>query len=281
MLTRVVFNQKGGVGKSSITVNLAAISAAQGYRTLVIDLDPQSNSSQYILGSAHDSLNTGAELPTFSPNMYHFFEEVVAQPQGKGILGSAIGSILNNKVKGLDAVIHQSPFPNLHVIPSSAELGSLEHALESKHKIYKLRDALQKIASQYDRVYIDTPPAFNFFTLSALIASNRVLIPFDCDVFSHRALLTLLENVVETRQDHNDDLAVEGVIVNQFQAQAKLPKEIVAQLRQDQLPVFDTMLPPSVMMKESHLKNLPLIHLAEDHKLTQTYRQLFDEIERE
>ena len=60
MITRVVFNQKGGVGKSSITVNLAAISAAQGYRTLVIDLDPQSNSSQYILGSAHDSLHTGA-----------------------------------------------------------------------------------------------------------------------------------------------------------------------------------------------------------------------------
>lgn len=276
MITRVVFNQKGGVGKSSITVNLAAISALQGYRTLVIDLDPQSNSSQYILGSSHA---IGQPLPVFSPNIYHFFEEVVGTQQGKGLLGSAIGSLLHNKPKGLDAVIHQSPFANLSVIPASAELGSLEHALESKHKIYKLRDSIAKLSSQFDRIYIDTPPAFNFFTLSALIAADRVLIPFDCDVFSHRALLTLLENVMETRQDHNEQLAVEGVIVNQFQGQAKLPREIVEQLRGDQLPVFENMLPPSVIMKESHLKNLPLIHLAAEHKLTQIYRQLFNEIE--
>lgn len=276
MITRVVFNQKGGVGKSSITVNLAAISAAQGYRTLVIDLDPQSNSSQYILGSAHD---TGQTLPVFSPNIYHFFEEVVGTNQSKGLLGSALGSLLNNKPKGLDAVMHQSPFSNLAVIPASAELGGLQHALESKHKIYKLRDAIDKLATQFDRIYIDTPPAFNFFTLSALIAADRVLIPFDCDVFSHRALLTLLDNVIETQQDHNENLSVEGVIVNQFQAQAKLPREIVEQLRNDELPVFNTMLPPSVIMKESHLKNLPLIHLAPEHKLSLTYRQLFNEIE--
>ena len=277
MITRVVFNQKGGVGKSSITVNLAAISAEQGYRTLVIDLDPQSNSSQYILGAHHTNVTA---LPSFSPNIYDFFDEVANTNQGKGLIGSAIGSLLNGKPKGLEAVIHQSRFTNLSVIPASDALGSLEHTLESKHKIYKLRDALSKLQNQYDRIYIDTPPAFNFFTLSALIASDRVLIPFDCDVFSHRALLTLLANVMETRQDHNENLQVEGVIVNQYQSQAKLPKEIVEQLRQDQLPVFNTMLPSSVLMKESHLKNLPLIHLSADHKLTQTYLQLFKEIEK-
>ena len=277
MITRVVFNQKGGVGKSSITVNLAAISAQQGYRTLVIDLDPQSNSSQYILGTDQHHTQT---LPSFNPNVYDFFDEVANTHQGKGLIGSAIGSLLNGKPKGLDAVIHQSPFPRLSVIPASDALGSLEHTLESKHKIYKLRDALAKLKGSYDRVYIDTPPAFNFFTLSALIAADRVLIPFDCDVFSHRALLTLLANVVETRQDHNEDLEVEGVIVNQYQAQAKLPREIVEQLKQDQLPVFNTMLPSSVLMKESHLKNLLLIYLSAEHKLTQTYLQLFKEIEK-
>lgn len=277
MITRVVFNQKGGVGKSSITVNLAAISAKQGYRTLVIDLDPQSNSSQYILGGK----NTTHALPSFSPNIYDFFDEVANTNQSKNLISSAIGSLLNNKPKGLDAVIHQSPFPNLSVIPASADLGALSHALESKHKIYKLRDAINKLGNSFDRIYIDTPPAFNFFTLSALIAAERVLIPFDCDVFSHRALLTLLENIMETRQDHNDNLEVEGVIVNQFQAQAKLPREIVEQLKQDQLPVFKHMLPPSIIMKESHLKNLPLVYLAEDHKLTQTYIHLFKEIEQQ
>lgn len=277
MITRVVFNQKGGVGKSSITVNLAAISAQQGYRTLVIDLDPQSNSSQYILGTGQHQAHS---LPSFEPNVYDFFDEVANTNQSKGLIGSAIGSLLNSKPKGLDAVIHQSPFPNLSVIPSSNNLGALQHTLESKHKIYKLRDALAKLTASFDRVYIDTPPAFNFFTLSALIAADRILIPFDCDVFSHRALLTLLENIMETRQDHNDNLMVEGVIVNQFQAQAKLPREIVAQLKADQLPVFENMLPPSILMKESHLKNLPLIHLAADHKLTQTYLNLFKEIEK-
>ena len=134
-------------------------------------------------------------------------------------------------------------------------MGTLAHALESKHKIYKLRDALQPLAEHYDRVFIDTPPAFNFFTLSALIAADRVLIPFDCDVFSKRALQTLIENVIETQDDHNERLEIEGIVVNQFQAQAKLPREVVQQLKDEGLPVLNSMLPPSVLMKESHQKS--------------------------
>lgn len=175
--------------------------------------------------------------------------------------------------------MHQSSFKHLDVIPASPTLGALAHALESKHKIYKLRDALQQLSGHYDRVFIDTPPAFNFFTLSALIAANRVLIPFDCDVFSKRALQTLIENVIETQDDHNEGLEIEGIVVNQFQAQAKLPREVVQQLKDEGLPVLDSMLPPSILMKESHQKNQPLIHLATDHKLTQAYQSLFNEIE--
>ncbi|KAA8731324.1 ParA family protein [Acinetobacter qingfengensis] len=277
MLTRVIFNQKGGVGKSSITVNLAAISAQQGLRTLLIDLDPQANASQYVLGQ-HNGM-TAAILADFNPSIYDFFDETANQNTPKNLLGSAIGSLLQTRSKGLQAVMHQSRFANLTVIPAHPQLNTLSHILESKHKIYKLKEALGKLTAHFDRVFIDTPPAFNFFTLSALIAADRVLIPFDCDIFSHRALLTLLENILETRQDHNETLAVEGIIVNQFQSQARLPTEIVNQLKQDQLPVLDTMLPASVFMKESHSKNLPLIHLATEHKLTQAYRQLFQEIE--
>ncbi len=74
-----------------------------------------------------------------------------------------------------------------------------------------------------------------FFTLSALIAADRVLIPFDCDVFSKRALQTLIENVLETQDDHNDHLEIEGIVVNQFQAQAKLPREVVQQFKDEGL----------------------------------------------
>lgn len=274
-MRRVVFNQKGGVGKSSITVNLAAISAARGKRTLVIDLDSQSNSSQYLLGEkATNSQNN----PTLEPNIESFFDEILNASQGKGLIGSALGSILKNKERGLDAVIHGTPFTNLSVIPSSPNLGAIEHALQSKHKIFKLRDALNALDSQYDEIFIDTPPAFNFFTLSALIAADRVVIPFDCDVFSRRALLTLLENVVEAKGDHNPNLEVEGIVVNQYQSQAKLPQQMVQELKDEGLPVFNTMLPSSVIMKESHQKNKPLIHLSPDHKLTLAYVNLFDEI---
>ena len=181
--------------------------------------------------------------------------------------------------KGLESYVHRSSFENLDVIPASPSLGSLEHALESKHKIYKLRDSIQSLSARYDRIFIDTPPAFNFFTLSALIAADRVLIPFDCDVFSKRALQTLIENVIETQDDHNDRLEIEGIVVNQYQAQAKLPREVVQQLKDDGLPVLESMLPPSVLMKESHQKNLPLVHLAAEHKLTLAYVTLFNEIE--
>lgn len=276
MRTRVVFNQKGGVGKSSITVNLAAISAHQGLKTLLIDLDPQANSSQYMLG---DDATYSSNKPALEPNIENYFEDVLGNQQSKGLLGNAIGSILKSRSKGLESYVHQSSFKHLDVIPASPTLGALAYALESKHKIYKLRDALQQLSGYYDRVFIDTPPAFNFFTLSALIAANRVLIPFDCDVFSKRALQTLIENVIETQDDHNEGLEIEGIVVNQFQAQAKLPREVVQQLKDEGLPVLDSMLPPSILMKESHQKNQPLIHLATDHKLTQAYQSLFNEIE--
>ena len=276
MRTRVVFNQKGGVGKSSITVNLAAISAHQGLKTLLIDLDPQANSSQYVLG---DDATYSSDKPALEPNIENYFEDVLGNQQSKGLLGNAIGSILKSRSKGLESYVHQSSFKHLDVIPASPTLGALAHALESKHKIYKLRDALQQLSGHYDRVFIDTPPAFNFFTLSALIAANRVLIPFDCDVFSKRAPQTLIENVIETQDDHNEGLEIEGIVVNQFQAQAKLPREVVQQLKDEGLPVLDSMLPPSILMKESHQKNLPLIYLATDHKLTQAYQSLFNEIE--
>ena len=276
MLTRVVFNQKGGVGKSSITVNLAAMSAHQGLKTLVIDLDPQANSSQYLLG---DDATYSADKTALEPNIENFFDEVLGNNQQKGLLSNAIGSLLKSKNKGFDQYIHRSPFKNLDVLPASPTLGALEHALVSKHKIYKLRDAIETLKGEYDRIFIDTPPAFNFFTLSALITADRVLIPFDCDVFSKRALQTLIENVIETQDDHNDRLEIEGIVVNQYQAQAKLPREVVQQLKDEGLPVLNSMLPPSVLMKESHHKNLPLIYLATDHKLTQAYQLLFNEIE--
>lgn len=260
-MRRVIFNQKGGVGKSSITVNLAAVSASQGLKTLVLDLDPQCNATQYLLGEVAE---VTANKPELQPNIGQFFAQTLS---------------LKGKEKPLAEYVHTTAFNNLHVIPSNPELGEIEHLLQSKHKIYKLAAALKELARQYDNIFIDTPPAFNFYTLSALIASERCLIPFDCDEFSRRALYTLLENVGETKADHNADLEVEGVIVNQFQPRASLPLQLINELKAEGLPMMATYLPSSVIMKESHHKSLPLVFLAPQHKLTEQYVALFAELE--
>lgn len=259
-MRRVVFNQKGGVGKSSITVNLAAISAAEGKKTLVVDLDPQCNATQYLLGEVAEF---SRDKPELTPNIGQFFAQTLS---------------FNLKEKPLSEYIHKTPHERLHVIPSNPELGEIEHLLESKHKIFKLAAALKALDQSCDNIFIDTPPAFNFYTLSALIAAQRCLIPFDCDAFSRRALYTLLENVTEAKADHNPDLSVEGIVVNQFQPRASLPVKLVEELRAEGLPMMQTPLSSSVIMKESHEKALPLIHLAPKHKLTEEYVALFREL---
>ena len=243
----VVFNQKGGVGKSTITCNLAAISAQQGLRTLVVDLDAQGNSTRYLLGA-------GADEPR--ETVAEFFDQTLK---------------FTLRTQGAEEFITATPFENLDLLPSSPRLEELHPKLESRYKIYKLRDGLDALGERYDRIYIDTPPALNFYTRSALIAAQGCLIPFDCDDFSRRALYALLENVQEIQADHNPSLQVTGIVVNQFQARANLPQRLVQELIDEGLPVLQPYLGASVRIKESHQRALPMVHLDPRHRLTQDY----------
>ncbi len=250
-MRRVVFNQKGGVGKSTITVNLAAIAAAEGQRVLLIDLDRQGNATRYLLGDAEAP--EGAGSAAFFDNSLKF-----------AVRESSAADYLC-----------ETPFENLHLMPGSALLDELQAKLESRQKIYKLRQALDKLAENYDQVWIDTPPALNFYTRSALIAADSCLIPFDCDAFSRAALYELMQNVAEIQADHNEELQVEGIVVNQFQPRASLPQRVVQELIDEGLPVLQPYLGSSVKVKESHERALPLIHLEPSHSLSQAYRQLY------
>jgi len=253
-MRRVIFNQKGGVGKSSITANLAAVSAFNGNKTLVVDLDTQANASHYLLGRPAVALeNTVADL----------FQQTISF------------SLYNKEPFDF---VHQTPYPNLFVLPASPALEHLEHKLESRYKIYKLSEALRKLEEDFDQILIDTPPALNFYTRSALIAAQRCLVPFDCDDFSRQALYTLLQTIQETREDHNSELEIEGIIANQFQPRAKLPEQLLQELQQEGLPLLETRLGSSVKMRESHQQGKPLIHMAASHKLTQQYIALFNEL---
>ncbi|WP_305828871.1 ParA family protein [Pseudomonas aeruginosa] len=249
-MRRVVFNQKGGVGKSSIACNLAAVSVAEGYRTLLVDLDAQANSTHYLTGL------TGEDLPV---GIADFFKQTLSSgPFSK-----------KGRVE-----IYETPFDNLHIVTSSPELADLQPKLESKHKINKLRKLLDELDEDYDRIYLDTPPALNFYTVSALIAADRCLIPFDCDSFSRQALYGLLQEIEELRDDHNEDLQVEGIVVNQFQPRASLPQQLLDELVAEELPVLPVYLMSSVKMRESHQACTPLIFLEPRHKLTQQFVEL-------
>jgi chromosome partitioning protein len=254
-MKRVIFNQKGGVGKSTIAVNLAAIAAHQGKRTLLIDLDPQGNSSRYLLG---------AEAATTAPTMAAYFEHMLSYAFFP---------------KPADDYVHATPFENLSIMVAHPEIGELQSKLESRHKIYKLRDTLNELAKDYDEIFVDTPPAYNFFTQSALIAADSCLIPFDCDDFSRQALYTLMANVAEIRADHNPALAIEGIVVNQFQPRARLPQRLVDELVAEGLPVFASKLSSSIRIRESHDRNLPMIHLDARHKLSLEFLALFGELQ--
>ncbi|MFA9215654.1 MAG: ParA family protein [Sphingomonadaceae bacterium] len=253
-MKRVIFNQKGGVGKSTIAVNLAAIAAHQGKRTLLIDLDPQCNSSRYLLGAAATEV---------APTLGAYFEQ---------LLSFSVFS------KPASHYVHETPFENLALMVAHPELGDLQSKLESRHKIYKLRDTLNELAKDYDEIFVDTPPAYNFFTQSALIAADSCLIPFDCDDFSRQALYTLINNVAEIKADHNPALEIEGIVVNQFQPRALLPQRMVDQLKEEGLPVFDNKLSSSIRIRESHERNLPMIHLDARHKLSQEFLALYQEL---
>ena len=252
-MLRVVFNQKGGVGKTTIVCNLAAIAASRGLRTLVIDLDTQGNASQYLLGAGAKSADR---------SIADFFDSTLS---------------FSLQSPALSTYATRTAFENLDVIASHPRLEELIVKLEAKQKIYKLRDAIRKLKG-YDAIWIDTPPALNFYSRSALIAAQGVLIPFDCDEFARQALYTLLENIQEIRADHNDDLEVEGIVVNQFQPRAKLPTRLVDELRAEKLPVLPQTLSSSVRVRESHERHRPLVHLDPSHRVTQEYLALYEAI---
>lgn len=255
-MRRVIFNQKGGVGKSTITCNLAAISAVKGLRTLVIDLDIQGNATQYLLGNKIGDANKTIAL---------FFKDTLS-------LGLFGGQTVN-----LASLVQETPFPNLFVIASHPDLEPLQARLESRHKIFKLREALDQMEN-FDAIYIDTPPILNFYSQSALIAADKCLIPFDCDAFARDALFSLMQALAEVKADHNERLEIEGIVVNQFQRQANLPNQLVEQLLKEGHRVLDSKISPSVKVRESHTHSQPLVHYAPTHKLTDEFRALHSEI---
>jgi chromosome partitioning protein len=220
----VVANQKGGVGKTTTTVNIAAALSMGGLKVLVVDLDPQGNAST-ALGVEHSSY--------------------------KGILGTYEVLMGNAPIQN---VIQKAPgFPVLDCIPSNTSLAQAEINLVSMvARESRLKDALNEIKENYDYIFIDCPPSLGLLTVNAFSAATEVLIPIQCEYYALEGLSQLLETYKIVKQRLNPDLTLSTIVLTMFDSRTRLANDVVANVR-SHFPneLIDIPIPRAVRLSEA------------------------------
>ena len=243
-----IANRKGGVGKTTTAINLGAALASQNARTLVIDCDPQANTTAG-LGFPRD--------PT-RRSIYH--------------------SLAFN-VPLADLVL-QCNVTGLFAVPSHKDLvGATIELVERDKREYVLLNALEPVRSMYDFVLLDCPPALDLLTLNALVAADSVLIPVQCEYFALEGVSELLDTLIRVRRTHNPKLAVEGILLTMFDERTNLSHQVRDDLRDffgDQ--VFDTLIPRNVRLAEAPSHGKPICLYDPQCRGAESYLQLAKEI---
>jgi chromosome partitioning protein len=244
----VIANQKGGVGKTTTAINLSAACAMQGKRVLLIDLDPQGNTSLSFVEP--DSVDGSA---------YEVFTEV-NQP--------------------FENLIYPTQVKNLEIVPSKINLAKLEAKLVGDFDaIFRLRDRIEQIRSNYDLIFIDTPPTLGLITVNALVAASYVLIPIQSSYFALEGTDDLLETVEKVRARPNPDLELLGVVVTLFDRRTALSKDVEAQIRAVfGKKTFDTIITRSVRLEESPAHKETIFTFSPKSSGAAEYQNLSEEV---
>jgi len=244
-----ITNQKGGVGKTTTAINLAAAMALKGLRTLLIDLDPQANSSLSFV-----------EIHQLERTIY----DVLTDPS----------------VEMADVVLEAEQVPNLHVAPSSIAVAKVEATLLGElDSYYRLKDKLSKVRRRYDYVIIDTPPALGIITVNAMVAATHVLIPIQSSYFALEGTDDLLETIDKIKQRANRRLQILGAVLTLFDGRTILSRDIRKQVEEvfgDKL--FDTVISKSVRLEESPAYREPIFSFAPRSSGAFQYYKLSEEI---
>lgn len=243
-----VVNQKGGVGKTTTAVNVAGFIANKNKKVLLIDVDPQGNST---LGLGFDKENE-------TENIYHVLIESLP----------------------IKSVIKKTALQNLDLIPSNIDLTGAEIELVNiEGKETKLKNALQNITNDYDIIFIDTPPSLGLLTLNALIAADSALIPMQCEFYALDGLGQLLRTIELVRQSFNPSLVIEGVVITMFDSRTNLAVQVVEEIKKKfQDKVYDTMIPRNIRLSEAPSFGQPINIYDKSSRGAKAYERLADEI---
>lgn len=243
-----VANQKGGVGKTTTAINLSAAVANKGFRTLLIDLDPQANSSMSYI-----------DVRQVTRSMY---------------------DVLVSEELPLDEVVVPTPVENLYVAPSRIALAKLESKLIGElDGPFRLKDKMKDVASKYDYILIDTPPTLGMITVNALVASTHVLVPIQSSYFALEGTDDLLETIEKIKARPNPNLQLLGVVITMHDKRTTLAKDIHDQIGSvfgDRL--FNTVITKSIRLEESPAYKESIFTFAPKSSGAMEYYSLSEEI---
>lgn len=243
-----ITNQKGGVGKTTTSVNLSSCLACEGKKTLLIDCDPQSNSTSGL----------GIEKDDYSLSIYDCLVD-------------------NSKTK--DAVI-KTKYNNLYVIPSSSDMSAaeIELAYEDKREFF-LKNAIDGIKDNFDFIIIDSPPALGMITINILTASYSVLIPIQCEYYALEGLSQLITTIKTIKKKLNPQIEIEGVLGTMYDGRTNLSIQVLDEVKK-YFPdkVYKTIIPRNVRLSESPSFGEPIINYDRTSKGADAYMALAKEV---
>jgi len=246
--TIAIANQKGGVGKTTTSVNLGACLAHIGKKVLLIDIDPQGNAT------------SGAGID-------------------KGDIDQCIYNVLVEDVE-IDKVIQQTDLENLDLIPATIQLAGAEIELvPTISREVRLQRALTKVTKQYDYIIIDCPPSLGLLTINALTASDAVLIPVQCEYYALEGLSQLLNTVRLVQKHLNKGLMIDGVLLTMLDARTNLGIQVIEEVKKYfQNKVYKTIIPRNVRLSEAPSHGKPIIVYDSKSRGAEVYLELAKEV---
>lgn len=243
-----VFNQKGGVGKTTTNINLCAYLAMEGYRVLTIDIDPQGNTTS----------GFGIDKKNLDLSMY---------------------DVLTSDASLKDVIVNSDLVQNLSIAPSTMELAGAEVemiGIQNREKV--LLNKIDQIKDDYDFVFIDCPPSLGVLTINALATSQSVLIPIQCEFYALEGVGQLINTIQLVKKSLNKDLDIEGVLMTMFDFRTNLSNEVYKEVKEYfKDKVFDSTIPRNIRLAEAPSFGLPIMLYDEKCKGADAYRNFTKE----